>query len=77
MRYFVFAVRFLFLPWQLWVTINSRSRVTYAFIQARRRGEGGGGVQGVRTNPLWDVNIEVTENPKKIQKTANFITVVA
>ena len=49
------------------------------WIQTRRRGGGGGGggVQGVRTNPLWDVNIEVTENPKKIQKTANFITVVA
>ena len=40
-------------------------------------GGGGGGVQGVRTNPLWDVNIEVAENPKRIQKTANFITVVA
>ena len=32
-----------------------------------------------RTNPLLAVNTEVTENnyPRKIQKTANFITVVA
>ena len=51
-------------------------RATLGHCQARRRG-GGGGVPRVRTNPLWDVNIEVTENPKKIQKTANFITVVA
>ena len=59
--------------------IASNVRI-YAVNGFRRVGEvgvGGGGVQGVRTNPLWDVNIEVTENPKNIQKTANFITVVA
>ena len=56
--------------------IASNVRI-YAVNGFRRVGEGGGGVQGVRTNPLWDVNIEVTENPKKNQKTANFITVVA
>ena len=58
--------------------IASNVRI-YAVNGFRRVGEGGGGggVQGVRTNLLWDVNIEVTENPKKIQKTANFITVVA
>ena len=55
--------------------IASNVRI-YAVNGFRRVGEGGG-VQGVRTNPLWDVNIEVTENPKKTQKTANFITVVA
>ena len=59
--------------------IASNERI-YAVNGFRRVGEGGGagwGVQGVRTNPLWDVNIVVTENPKNIQKTANFITVVA
>ena len=58
--------------------IASNVRI-YAVNGFRRVGEaGGGGVQGVRTNPLWDINIEVTENPKNIQKTANFsITVVA
>ena len=58
--------------------IASNVRI-YAVNGFRRVGEVGVGVgvQGVRTNPLWDVNIEVTENPKNIQKTANFITVVA
>ena len=60
--------------------IASNVRI-YAVNGFRRVGEvgvgGGGGVQGVRTNPHWDVNIEVTENPKNFQKTANFITVVA
>ena len=59
--------------------IASNVRI-YAVNGFRRVGEvgvGGAGVQEVRTNPLWDVNIEVTENPKNIEKTANFITVVA
>ena len=38
-------------------------------------------LEGVgRTNPLWHANTEVTANnnyPRKIQKTADFITVVA
>ena len=38
---------------------------------------GGGGGLGVRTDNLWNVTIEVVENPAKIQKTTNFITVVA
>ena len=40
---------------------------------------GGGGVRGAWTNPLWDVNIEVTKNksPWEIQKTDYFISVVA
>ena len=39
----------------------------------------GGGVRGTWTNPLWDVNIEVTKNksPWEIQKTDYFISVVA
>ena len=40
-------------------------------------GGGGGGAGGVRTDYLWNVTIEVVENPAKIQKTTNFITVVA
>ena len=39
-------------------------------------GWGGGGLRG-RTDYLWNVTIEVAENPGKFQKTANFITVVA
>ena len=42
-----------------------------------RRVVGGGGGGGVRTDYLWNVTSEVAENPGKIQKTANFITVVA
>ena len=56
--------------------IASNVRI-YAVNGFRRVGEGGGEVKGFGRNPLWDVNIEVTENPKNIQKTANFITVVA
>ena len=56
--------------------IASNVRI-YAVNGFRRIGEGGGGFKGFGRNPLWDVNIEVTENPKNIQKTANFITVVA
>ena len=41
-----------------------------------RRGRGEG-FEGFGRTPIWDVNIEVTETPPKIQKTANFITVVA
>ena len=56
--------------------IASNVRI-YAVNGFRRVGEGRGGFKGFGRNPLWDVNIEVTENPKNIQKTANFITVVA
>ena len=53
------------------------SNVRFYSVNGFRRVGGGVGVQRVRTNPFWDVKIEVAENPKKIQKTANFITVVA
>ena len=68
-RYFVIAVT---VGGHHKFAIASNVRIYYVNV-FRRVGGGGGGVQGVRTNHLWDVNIEVAKNPKKIQKTANFI----